>query len=234
MSRLAKLFFPCWVAVFFLMPAECQTLEKADSPAPTPDSLYQTTATVRYWPLSRTDFDEAGGELKKAVDRNGPHSAPKSDVGNGLIDYAEFALIAGALSNEKCPAHGKAVAVWNKNYEQALKDIPPMQKFVESGFVPGTLENWATLVALYFMLGDDDSTQYIGAVMSEFIIHLDKGQYDTSLASVFGPDGDANGDGQRNRDVYSKLFGKRERQDFKERADIDQYVKAALGPGAGK
>ena len=160
------------------------------------------------------DFDQAIKQVSFSLtaDDNGPAGE------NGIPDSAEMALIARVLNETLSLKSGVDASViqaaWSQAHASASKDVAQH------------LEKWphlATLVAGYAMIGTQDSFNAINKLSTAFGTPL-KGEYSLALGlgKVFGPEGDADGDGFTNRQEYS-AFGTESRA---------KYVLAALDPNA--
>ena len=159
---------------------------------------------------SRIDFDQAIREVsfRLTADDNGPAGE------NGIPDSVEMALIARVL-NERLSLPGgrdatKIKDAWEQAHTSASKDVAQH------------LEKWphlATLVAGYAMIGTQDSFDAINKLSTAFGSPL-KGEYGFALelSKVFGPEGDADGDGFTNRQEYGAFGGE----------SRDAYLAAAL------
>lgn len=203
------------------MLAGCNTrpnISKTENPAQAPsvtkvpaakDSKKNTEPTSSASP-SEIDFDQAIKEVSFSLtaDDNGPSGE------NGIPDSVEMALIARVL-NEKLSLYGgidatKIKAAWEQAHASASADVAQH------------LEKWphlATLVAGYALVGTQDSFDAINKLSTAFGTPL-KGDYQLALtlSKVFGPEGDADGDGFTNRQEYSAFGGE----------SRDAYLAAAL------
>ena len=162
------------------------------------DSKKNTDPTSSASP-SEIDFDQAIKEVSFSLtaDDNGPSGE------NGIPDSVEMALIARVL-NEKLSLYGgvdatKIKAAWEQAHAAASADVAQH------------LEKWphlATLVAGYALVGTQDSFDAINKLSTAFGTPL-KGDYKLALrlSNVFGPEGDADGDGFTNRQEYSAFGG---------------------------
>ena len=172
-----------------------------DAPNPSPKSQPATTAI---------DFDQAIKEVNFSLtaDDNGALGE------NGIPDSVEMALIARVL-NDKLSLHGDSSAdairaAWDQAFASASKDVAQH------------LEKWPhlpVLVAGFAMVGTQDSFDAINKLSTAFGAPL-SGEYKLALGlgRVFGPEGDADGDGFTNRQEYN-AFGLDSR---------DRYITAAL------
>ncbi len=156
------------------------------------------------------NFDDAFKEVnfKLTADDNGEAGE------NGIPDSIEMALIAKvlnegrSLSNE---ANAKVLrAAWDQAHRSATHDVAQH------------LAKWprlSTLVAGYAMVGTQASFDAMNKMTTAFGTPLSS-DYGLALqlANVFGPEGDADGDGFTNRQEFS-AFGKESR---------DAYLMAAL------
>ena len=165
------------------------------------------------------DFDQAMKSLNfDPVTADGNNDEKGS--GNGLLDSAEMAPIAAVLAENSIDFSGKggashamARAAWMQALESARKDLSLLTKLYPLA---------PEVVAGYVMIGTEGSYQAINAMCAAFASPL-TGNYSLArkLGSVFGPDGDADGDGFTNREEYGAAI-----------ADgVPAYVKAALDPG---
>ena len=201
--------------------ASCNTqpnVSKSDDPAQdnsatkvpaAKDSKKNTDPTSSASP-SEIDFDQAIKEVSFSLtaDDNGPSGE------NGIPDSVEMALIARVL-NEKLSLDGgvaatKIKAAWEQAHASASADVAQH------------LEKWphlATLVAGYALVGTQDSFDAINKLSTAFGTPL-KGDYQLALtlSNVFGPEGDADGDGFTNRQEYGAFGGE----------SRDAYLAAAL------
>ena len=172
-----------------------------EAPILSPNSQSTTTAI---------DFDQAIKEVNFSLtaDDNGPLGE------NGIPDSVEMALVARAL-NHKLSLHGDAShdsirAAWEQALASASKDVVQH------------LEKWPhlpVLVAGFAMVGTQDSFDAINKLSTAFGAPL-SGEYKLALGlgRVFGPEGDADGDGFSNRQEYG-AFGRDSRE---------RYITAAL------
>ena len=170
----------------------------------------QTKPATSSASTSEIDFDQAIKEVSFSLtaDDNGPEGQ------NGIPDSVEMALIARVL-NEKLSIDGgvdatKITAAWEQAHASASVDVAQH------------LEKWphlATLVAGYALVGTQDSFDAINKLSTSFGSPL-QGDYQLALqlGNVFGPEGDADGDGFTNRQEYSAFGGE----------SRDAYLAAAL------
>lgn len=223
----------CVVCTLLLASASIPAAEEGNSDPGAIGSfdLGETMIAVRYWPVSRNDYPGYESLQKYAADRNGADSVPGDEQGNGLIDYAEFLLIQVIVNDPSSPLHNPVNEAWETNVARARKDVVPLERFIEEGFVPGTTEDWACLVGGYFTLGDTNSVQYIQNVLAEFTIMLDPENYDTSQSAVLSFEGDADNDGTENKDEYAQALEGKNRKQLQSTDEVKKYVEAALDGG---
>ena len=156
------------------------------------------------------NFDEAFKEVnfKLTADDNGEAGE------NGIPDSIEMALIAKVLNDGRSlsnEANAEVLrAAWKQAHCSATHDVAQH------------LAKWprlATLVAGYAMVGTQESFDAMNKMTTAFGTPLSS-DYGLALqlANVFGPEGDADGDGFTNRQEFS-AFGKESR---------DAYLTAAL------
>ena len=174
---------------------EDQTQESSNSGTVIVEAAKEMAATSLTTPSSKIDFDQAIKEVSFSLtaDDNGPSGE------NGIPDSVEMALIAHVL-NEKLSLHGgvdfsKIHVAWEQAHASASVDVAQH------------LEKWprlATLVAGYILVGTQDSFDAINKLSTAFGSPL-KGEYQLALqlGNVFGPEGDADGDGFTNRQEYN-------------------------------
>lgn len=151
------------------------------------------------------DFEKAFMEVGFSLtgDDNGPSGE------NGIPDYVEMSLIGVVLKKQLSLGLGADEetirAAWEQAHASATKDIAKH------------LPKWphlATLVAGYAMVGTKESFDAINKLSISFGTPLE-GDYSLAmgLGKVFGPEGDADGDGFTNRQEFS-AFGVRSRDDY--------------------
>ncbi|MEM9555266.1 MAG: DJ-1/PfpI family protein [Acidobacteriota bacterium] len=136
---------------------------------------------------------------------------------NGLLDSAEMALVATVLAGGAGDARAtdiqsRAVVAWTQALESATRDVEALSEEFPTA---------ATVVAGYAMVGTESSFEFIAAMTRSFGAPLD-GEYSKAraLGNLFGPDGDADGDGFSNRLEYSTSISR----------GVAAYVEAALDP----
>ncbi|MEO1088461.1 MAG: hypothetical protein AAFY88_29865, partial [Acidobacteriota bacterium] len=126
----------------------------------------------------------------------GPGALP-----NGLLDAAEMALVAAVLAGEPAAAADRSavLAAWRQALGSAEGDVEALASAFPTA---------ATVVAGYAMVGSAESIAAIAAMTSAFGAPLE-GDYRlaATLGDVFGPDGDADGDGFTNRQEYVGAIG---------------------------
>ena len=217
-------------ALFFLLfPAEVRgDVATSETEKPVRLNLYDAMTTARYWPASRKDYPSHKGVLNKAVDRNGVGSKPGADAHNGMIDWAEFAVIEAIYNDSTSPLHREVRTVWDKNLKRATNDLRWLQPLLDSGYVPGTIKDWAQLVAAYFTLGDNDSAGYIERVMGELSVFVFRLNYDRSLAPRLSSTGDVDRDGLSNKAEYDKCYTNKTRESFTKKESINKYLGVTL------
>ncbi|MEM6792418.1 MAG: DJ-1/PfpI family protein [Acidobacteriota bacterium] len=140
----------------------------------------------------------------------GPGGAP-----NGLLDAAEMALVAAALEG----GNPRAAAAWEQALGSATRDLEALAASFPTAPVA---------VAGYAMIGTPQSLESIGAMTANFGAPLE-GDYSlaSALGDLFGPEGDADGDGSTNRREYRAARAAAGR-DFASGAWIADYAAAAL------
>lgn len=191
--------------------------------------LAEDMADIRYWPLSRSDYTQAPGDDKTAVDRNGPIEQASRHTPNAIIDYAELRMIDVLLRSPAHPLHQRLAPVWQHNYRQMRIELIPFVDRCQTGALPGTHRQWARVMALYVTLGDPDSFALVRDVLEEFSLIIDPADYDLTLAPLLAPDGDADADGLTNLQEYQSVFAHIPRESLREPVDLTPYLRAVLG-----
>ncbi|MEL7060386.1 MAG: DJ-1/PfpI family protein [Acidobacteriota bacterium] len=185
----------------------CDALASPDVAEP-PDPPHGGTEAVDFTAALRgMMFDPA-----TADGNGGPGLAP-----NGLLDAVELELIGAVLNGSAslpAAADGPDVAsIFREVLAATQQDLAPLT----ASFPSAPLG-----VAGYLMIGTDASIESIAAMTANFGAPLaDATQSKTrELGGLFGPDGDADGDGFTNRQEYVGMIDQ----------GTEAYILAALDP----
>lgn len=164
------------------------------------------------------------------TDINGGLDANDLPLPNGMLDGKyELGVVAAVLNNTNSPLNAQTRAAYETNYGlvwTAASDPGCAYCGLLPVLAPGLKEGLVRAIAGYLTLGDDltvESINLLLGLLAEIGATPPNPSLYVHLGALYGPEGDADGDGCTNRQEYNEFAS----------ISASVYVAAALNPAQG-